>query len=102
VKNLTNADADFAAWHRRVQARRARQPQSPADAEDLMCRHNPAFIPRNHKVEEALEAATDGHDFSAIERLLDVVRTPFDHARDMPAFSAPPQSAQPYRTFCGT
>ena len=37
-----------------VGARRGRQPQSPADAEHLMRRHNPAFIPRNHNVEEAL------------------------------------------------
>ena len=51
---MANADPEIEAWHRRLEARRARQPQSPAEAEDLMRRHNPAFIPRNHKVEEAL------------------------------------------------
>jgi len=40
-------------------ARRGRQPQSSAEAEALMRRHNPAFIPRNHNVEEALVAATE-------------------------------------------
>ena len=55
-----------------------------------MRRHNPAFIPRNHKVEEALEAAaTSAGDFSVMERLLDVLATPYDHKRDLPLFSAP-------------
>ena len=67
-----------------------------------MRRHNPAFIPRNHKVEEALEAATTAGDFSAMDRLLDVLVTPYDHGRDLPMFSTPDIPRQPYRTFCGT
>ena len=54
-----------------------------------MRRHNPAFIPRNHLVEEALEAAASGHDFSVMERLLEVLATPYDHERDLPMFHAP-------------
>ena len=84
-----SADPELEAWHRRWQARRGRQPQSPAEADALMRQHNPAFIPRNHKVEEALAAATASHDLSVMERLLDVLATPYDHARDLPAFSAP-------------
>jgi serine/tyrosine/threonine adenylyltransferase len=100
--NMTNADPDFAAWHSRWQSRRARQPQSVAAAEDLMRRHNPAFIPRNHKVEEALVAATTAHDFSVMERLLAVLRTPYDDAAVLPDFSRPAQSRERYLTFCGT
>ena len=95
-------DADFEAWHQRLEARRLRQPQSRADGEDLMRRHNPAFIPRNHKVEEALEAATTAGDFSSMDRLLEVLATPYDHQRDLPIFSTPEVPRQPYRTFCGT
>ena len=105
VGDSTNADPEVEAWHRRLAARRGRQPQSPAEAEDLMRRHNPAFIPRNHKVEEALEAATSADDYSVMERLLDVLATPYDHGRDLPMFSTPRTSGsseQPYRTFCGT
>jgi uncharacterized protein YdiU (UPF0061 family) len=102
TKTLVAADPDFEAWHRRLLARRARQPQPDAEAEDLMRRHNPAFIPRNHKVEEALEAATTALDFSVFERLLEVVRTPYDHTRDLPEFSTPAPGGLPYRTFCGT
>ena len=93
VDAMAKADADFAAWHGRWQSRRARQPQAHADVETLMRQHNPAFIPRNHKVEEALEAATTAHEFSVMERLLDVLRRPYDYATDLPDFSAPAKAA---------
>jgi uncharacterized protein YdiU (UPF0061 family) len=103
VDAIENGDPAFRAWSSRWQSRRARQPQSPVDAEALMRRHNPAFIPRNHKVEEALEAATEAHDFSMMERLMDVLGRPYDYAADRPDFSAPAQkSAARYLTYCGT
>jgi uncharacterized protein YdiU (UPF0061 family) len=108
VGDSTNADPELEAWHRRWEARRRRQTQSIAEAEALMRRHNPAFIPRNHNVEEALLAATSSDDLSVMERLLDVLATPYDHERDLPLFSMPSTSsmsssgARPYRTFCGT
>ena len=101
VDGSPNTGPELAAWHHRLAARRGRQPQSVAEAEALMKQRNPAFIPRNHKVEEALMAAGGG-DFSVMERLLEVLATPFDHARDLPMFSAPGSDEQPYRTFCGT
>jgi serine/tyrosine/threonine adenylyltransferase len=99
---VTAADPEWVAWHDRLVARRARQPQPAAEAGTLMRRHNPAFIPRNHQVEAALEAATIGGDLSVLEQLLDVLATPYDHDRDLPQFTAPGSAAQPYRTFCGT
>jgi uncharacterized protein YdiU (UPF0061 family) len=96
------ADAEFEAWRGRLDARRARQPQPPAEVEALMRRSNPAFIPRNHKVEEALLAATEGHDLAVLEQLLDVLTSPFDYSRDLPAFSTPGADQRSYRTFCGT
>ena len=102
VEPMTRVDAAFGEWYGRLQARRARQPQSAPDAEALMRRHNPVVIPRNHKVEEALAAATTEHDFSVMERLLEVLRQPFDHDRDPGEFGAPGRSGRPYQTFCGT
>ena len=67
-----------------------------------MRRHNPAFIARNHNVEEALLAATSRDDLSVMERLLEVLAAPYDHERDLPMFSALPSDERPYRTFCGT
>ena len=96
-----NADEELTDWHRRWEQRRTRQPQPPIEAEALMRQHNPAVIPRNHHVEEALWAATRG-DGSVMERLLDVLATPYDHGRDVTPFSAPEEGDRPYRTFCGT
>jgi uncharacterized protein YdiU (UPF0061 family) len=102
VGDSANVDPELEAWHRRLAARRGRQTQSPADVEALMRQHNPAFIPRNHLVEEALMAATSRNDYSVMERLLDVLATPYDHERDLPTFGAPGAGERPYRTFCGT
>ena len=63
---------------------------------------NPVYIPRNHRVEEALSAATEG-DLGPFRRLLDVLAQPFDERPGLEAYAAPaPQSFGPYRTFCGT
>jgi uncharacterized protein YdiU (UPF0061 family) len=102
IGGAAGADPELDAWDRRWKERRARQPQSVAEGDALMRQHNPAFIPRNHKVEEALAAATSRNDLSVMERLLEVLATPYDHDRDLPAFSEPDSSEQPYRTFCGT
>ena len=59
-------------------------------------RHNPAFIPRNHIIEEAIQAATGG-DLSAMERLLGVLARPYDHQRDLPMFRAADPAERPYR-----
>jgi uncharacterized protein YdiU (UPF0061 family) len=98
----SNGDSEFDEWRGRLEARRSRQPQSAADVQDLMQRHNPAFIPRNHLVEEALEAAAERGDLSVMARLLDVLSTPYDHGRDLPEFSSPGTTDRSYRTFCGT
>jgi uncharacterized protein YdiU (UPF0061 family) len=71
------------------------------DAE-AMDRVNPAYIPRNHIVEEALAAATGG-DLAPLESLLDVVTRPFDERRGLERYAAPaPVDFGTYRTFCGT
>jgi uncharacterized protein YdiU (UPF0061 family) len=101
VAGPATVDADWEAWQGRLTARRLRQPQPRAEVEALMRRHNPAFIPRNHRVEEALRAAADG-DLSEMARLLDVLAAPYDYQRDLPTFSAAGSGEGPYRTFCGT
>ena len=95
-------DEEVRAWHDRWQARLARQPEPAGEARDLMRRHNPAVIPRNHNVEEALQAAATG-DLDVLRRLMEVLASPFDPAHENTAFSAPPPSGgRGYLTFCGT
>jgi uncharacterized protein YdiU (UPF0061 family) len=98
----TAHDPEFDAWHARWLARRTRQPQPLCDSTAVMRRHNPSVIPRNHKVEEALDAATAGHDLTPMERLLQVLAAPYDYDRDLPEFVTPARDQRPYRTFCGT
>jgi uncharacterized protein YdiU (UPF0061 family) len=69
---------------------------------DLMDRTNPLYIPRNHLVEEALAAATDG-EHSPFERLLEAVTAPFDQRPGLERYTQPaPADFGTYRTFCGT
>ena len=96
------ADPEVGAWHQRWQVRRERQPQSRDESDALMRRHNPSVIPRNHKVEAALEAATIGHDLAPMRALLEVLAAPYDDAGDLREFSEPGPDGQGYRTFCGT
>jgi uncharacterized protein YdiU (UPF0061 family) len=68
----------------------------------VMDRVNPVYIPRNHLVEEALAAATEG-DLDPVVRLLIVVTSPFDERPGLDRYAAvPPQDVGGYRTFCGT
>jgi uncharacterized protein YdiU (UPF0061 family) len=69
---------------------------------DAMDRVNPAYIPRNHLVEEALDAATAG-DLDPFMRLLEAVTSPYDERPELERYaSAAPKDFGPYRTFCGT
>ncbi len=96
-------DSGFAAWHAAWQARLAREASGTDDRVARMQRHNPALIPRNHLVEDALTAAAEHGDLAPLERLLAALATPFDHARVPAAFTEPAgPAAPPYRTFCGT
>ncbi|MDK9711804.1 protein adenylyltransferase SelO [Acidaminobacter sp.] len=94
---------DFQQWKLQWQERLQRQSQSAGDVQERMKGANPAVIPRNHRVEEALEAAVSMGDFSVLDRLSAVLAKPYAHTPDQAAYAAPaPESARPYRTFCGT
>ncbi|MEP3630780.1 MAG: protein adenylyltransferase SelO [Hyphomicrobiales bacterium] len=64
---------------------------------------NPAIIPRNHLVEEAIRAAEDNNDFSVFHALVEALETPFDDQAEGSKFTQPPQPQQVVQqTFCGT
>jgi serine/tyrosine/threonine adenylyltransferase len=94
VRNLFLDLGGFDGWAERWRA------LSP-DA-DAMDRVNPVHIPRNHLVEEALDAATAG-DLGPLTSLLDAVSTPYVERPGLERYAAPaPQDFGAYRTFCGT
>jgi len=95
--------SDFKQWFERWQARLNRQPDSREASRRVMITHNPAVIPRNHRVEAALEAAVERADFTVMEKLLGFLAQPYQDPPEQAGYHLPPPpSAQPYRTFCGT
>ena len=95
--------AAFDQWYKQWEARLGRQDESWEQSLNLMKRSNPAVIPRNHRVEEAIEAAVAKEDVSVAEALLDVLADPYAYSeKQEPYTSLPAPSAEPYRTFCGT
>jgi len=65
---------------------------------------NPWVIPRNHRVEEALAAASDEGDLAPFEQLLEALRRPYDETPDRARYAEPAPAAVTacYRTYCGT
>jgi len=94
VRGMVLDLAAFDAWAARWQAL---QPDA-----GVMDRVNPAYIPRNHLVEEALAAATDG-DLGPFNQLVDVVRAPYEERPGLERYAeGAPEDFGSYQTFCGT
>lgn len=93
---------EFASWKERWQARLTKQSETKDESLQLMRQNNPAVIPRNHRVEAALEAAEEG-DLSVMESLLEVLSKPYDYSTAQTEFcNLPNDTNRPYRTYCGT
>ncbi|WP_456272353.1 protein adenylyltransferase SelO [Bacillus sp. AK031] len=94
---------EFEQWYNIWKERQGRQEETQEEAHELMRKTNPAIIPRNHRVEEALEAAVESGDYSVMERLLAALADPYAHSPEQAEYAKlPPDSDGPYRTFCGT
>jgi uncharacterized protein YdiU (UPF0061 family) len=99
ARALFTEPGPFDAWAAR---REALLPADRAAAAAAMDRVNPVCIPRNHRVEEALAAATEG-DMGPLRRLADAVSRPFEEQPGCEDYAVPaPVSSTPYRTYCGT
>ena len=93
----------YQQWQQRWLTRLAADSQSIEQKANLMEGVNPLYIPRNHKVEEALQAAENDNDFAPFERLLDLLTTPYTLREGADEYAAPaPAAFGKYQTFCGT
>ena len=102
ARSLFAEPSAFDAWSECWRAQLSSQASDPRAIADAMDRINPVYIPRNHQVEEALTAASDG-DLEPLRRLLDVLAQPFDERPGLEPYAEPaPPSFGAYRTFCGT
>ena len=94
-------DPDFIIWEAQWKKRLSKN-QNSEDAYQLMMKHNPVFIPRNHKVEQALAAADKG-DMSKFLSLYEVITKPYVENADLEEYAKPaPASDRVYKTYCGT
>jgi uncharacterized protein YdiU (UPF0061 family) len=90
-------------WVVRWRQRIGDEPQDPAARQAAMRSVNPAFIPRNHRVEAVIEAAVNRDDYAPFEELLTVLSKPFEDQPALSAYAEPPEPHQRVlQTFCGT
>ncbi len=93
----------FDLWENDWRPRLEQEPIPNKDRAVEMDKVNPLYIPRNHRVEEALSKAVDHGNLSVFEDLLSVVSAPFEEVTGNERFAEPaPKTSVPYQTFCGT
>jgi serine/tyrosine/threonine adenylyltransferase len=94
---------EYEEWAEKWRLRLAREPQTDLERSAAMRRVNPAFIPRNHRIEQVISAAVEREDFAPFEEMLAVLSRPFEDQAAFAAYAAPPQpSERVLQTFCGT
>jgi uncharacterized protein YdiU (UPF0061 family) len=103
IRALFADPSAYDLWSGYWRARLSREAVSPSLRAQAMRRANPGFIPRNHRVEEALSAAVEHGDYAPFETLLNIVLRPFEDQPEFAAFAEPaPEGRGCYQTFCGT
>ena len=103
VKRLFENPAAFEDWAIQWRRRLADEHQTDAERQAAMGTVNPAVIPRNHLVEEAIDAAAETGDFSEFEALLSVLASPYEDQPKYSTYTQPPRNDQIVRqTCCGT
>ena len=88
---------DFKKWYKAWQDRLIRQEKSVYEVKHLMEVSNPTVIPRNYRVEEALDEAVTNNNYTLIEKLLNVIKNPYDYSNINEEYSKTPKP-----TYCGT
>jgi uncharacterized protein YdiU (UPF0061 family) len=97
--DATAYDSWVAEWRERL----TREQMTGQERATAMRRENPAYIPRNHMVEAALNAAIARQDFQPFEELLDTVTRPFEDRAGLERYSMPARPEECVsHTFCGT
>jgi uncharacterized protein YdiU (UPF0061 family) len=101
ARGLFDEPAAFDAWEQRWRARLAEEPQDEATRREAMRSANPIYIPRNHRVEAALAAATERDDYGPFEELLVVLAQPFAERPEFAAYAEPPseEERRNFRTY---
>ena len=103
VRALFANPAAYDSWVARWRSRLVAEQLEPDARAQAMRTFNPAFIPRNHRVEQVLGAAIEYGDFSPFVELLTVLSRPYEDQADFADYANPPHADERvFRTFCGT
>ena len=103
VRQLFSEPAAFDEWAVRWRERLGSEPQSAGERSAAMRAVNPAFIPRNHRIEAIIDAAVNRNDYAPFEELLTVLARPFEDQPEFAGYAEPPKPEQRVlQTFCGT
>tara|TARA_B100001964_G_C14177890_1_gene574733 strand:- start:1131 stop:1457 length:327 start_codon:yes stop_codon:yes gene_type:complete len=96
-------DSVFVGWQKRWKLRLIQNKKSKELYLGLMQKNNPAIIPRNHKVEEALRSSIGCGNFTPMYNLIDALKKPYDDQHINTTYQSPPKDGERvYKTFCGT
>ena len=100
IRALFADPSAYDLWRGHWRARLSREAVTPLLRAQVMRRVNPAFIARNHRVEEALSAAVEHGDYAPFTTLLNILSRPFDDQPEFAAFAQPaPEGRERYQTF---
>jgi uncharacterized protein YdiU (UPF0061 family) len=103
VNSIFELPESFNHWLERWQQRLASEPLEADQRQAAMYRVNPAYIPRNHLVEETIRAAERHQDFTPFHKLVDILTRPFEYDSTDARYAIPPEPEQVVtQTFCGT
>jgi uncharacterized protein YdiU (UPF0061 family) len=94
-------DNDFINWRKRWEERLSKNNGSKKKSLELMRNNNPLVIPRNHKVEEALEAA-EKNNLKPFNQLIEILKDPYTQKNNIEDYQISSNSDEKYQTFCGT
>ena len=100
-ENNIYEDNNFSNWKKRWERRSLKNDSNKKKCIELMRNNNPLVVPRNHKVEEALNKANKGN-LKPFNRLLEVLNKPYIEQGDITNYQVPSQFGEKYKTFCGT
>ena len=93
----------FDVWARKWRRRLQLEDIAGETRKAAMRAVNPAFIPRNHRIEAVINAAVENSDFEPFHELVSVLENPYQDQPEHAAYSRAPEQAEiVHRTFCGT
>ena len=102
-KNEWLGDPELSSWWEAWSKRLGLNKGFKKDSLSLMCSSNPLVIPRNHKIEEALQLATNYGDLTKIKKLIKFLNKPYKTQLGLIEYQLPPKPNEAaYKTFCGT